>query len=458
MVTVHHIVIDGWSMRIVCREINTLYAAYFEGRTSPLGEPEIQFGDYCAWEHAQSRSPDLERQLKEWADSLDGIPDAFPLQTDGVCADRPDADMAVRFTLPSDLVREAGILGQRSGATLFMTLLTTYVTLLHRYSGEEDWVVEVPAASRSTLQLEDVVGFLANSLPVRIRLHGNPTFREALARTRDATLYAFSKQDVPWIALNEEMTRRGGRLPSKTLFGLLGFPLDQWSFPGVSCRVDHAFLGALPPNVSLAFYFAERPGEELTCGVRFPRGLFEKATVERLCARYVRLLSTVVQNPDRPIGAYPLIDRAERRSFLTGATAIAAYDRDTTVSQQFLEQVERTPDALALSMDDRKLTYRNLAEWTGRIGAELQRHGAAPGVRVGVCVDRSPELPAALLAVWRAEACYVPLDPLLPLERLAFIIDDAKINLLVTQPHLERRFPGYSGHVVHTSAFQPEVS
>jgi amino acid adenylation domain-containing protein len=449
LLTLHHVAADGWSLSLLWRELGTLYAAFSQGQPSPLPELPLRYADFAVWQRDWLRGDVLERQLAHWRERLCGLP-TLELPTDRPRPAVPShAGDRVEIRLSPELADGLRALGQAEGTTLYMTLLAGFQTLLARYSGQEDFALGTPVANRNRRETEELIGFFVNTLVLRADLSGQPTFRELLARTRRTALAALDHQDLPFERLVEELhpDRDLSRHPLfQVLFALENMPDAELTLTGLE-------VNPLPRNNRRVRFDLELSLSEDERGLRgafiFSTALFDAATVERMAGHYATLLEGAVADPDRPVSVLPLLPKAERQQLVVDWNATdAAYPRERCVHELFEEQAGRTPDAVALVCGAERLTYRELNARANRLACWLQGLGVGPEVRVGTCLERSPEMVVAVLGTLKAGGAYVPLGPGLPPTRLAGILEDAQPAVVLTEARWEGLFTGAGRAVV----------
>ncbi|MFY0568156.1 non-ribosomal peptide synthase/polyketide synthase [Archangium lansingense] len=443
LMTMHHIVSDGWSTGVLIRELAALYQGLTSGRPATLPALPVQYADYATWQRGWLRDEALEAQLAYWRQQLSEAPRALELSTD---KPRP-AVLAHRGALESTrMPRELGLavteLARSEGATPFMVLLAAWQLLLARYSGQDDISVGSPIAGRTQAETESLIGFFVNTLVLRTRLDGNPTFRQLLARVRETALGAYAHQDVPFEKLVEELQpeRDLSRTPLfQVMFTLQNTPRQELSLPGLTLRSLDATHQIAKFELSLTF--SEAP-DGLAAHLEYDTDLFSKATASRILEHLRVLLEGIIAGPDQRLSELPLLSGAERHQVLEAwnDTAVPS-EQEAFVHQRFEAQAHRTPDAPALVFDSGQLTYAELDARSTQLAHCLRSLCVGPEVRVGVCMERSPEMMVALLAILKAGATYVPLDPSYPSERLAFMLQDCGASLLLTQDALASLLP-----------------
>ncbi len=448
--TIHHIAADGWSTGIFSRELGVLYETFSQDKSSPLQELPIQYADYAVWQREWLQGEVLEKQLSYWKEKLAGAPAVLELPTD-----RPHPFVQSyqgakqRLTLSKSVTEGIKRLSQREGTTLFMTLLAAFQTLLMRYTSQDDIVVGTPIAGRSQAETENLIGFFVNTLALRTDLSGDPSFKELLARVKEVTLGAYTHQDVPFEKLVEELQPE--RSLSRTPLFQVVFALHN--MPGQASELSGLKLSGLPLDIGKSQFdlslFAFEGAEGLSCVLEYSTDLFDAATATRMLGHFARLLEAIVADPEQRLSKLPLLSEAERHQLLVEWNDTATvYPKDKTIHQLFEAQVEERPDAVAVVFEDHQLTYRELNRRANQLAHYLQRSGVRPEVRVGIMMERSVEMVVGLLGILKAGGAYVPLDAAYPKERLAFVLEDADLPVLLTQAHLHTELPGHRAKVV----------
>ena len=453
LLSMHHIVTDGWSMPVLFRELWTLYDACREGRASPLPELAVQYADYAVWQRQQLRGRVIDRQLAYWRERLVGAPPLLDLPTDHPRPAAPSYGGAVeRVALPAALVERLQALGRAEGATLYMVLLGAFQLLLGRYAGTDDVVVGSPIAGRTRGEVEGLIGFFVNTLVLRADLGGNPGFREVLRRVRDVTLGAYEHQDLPFERLVAELQpdRRAGAAP----FVQVMFMLDEAA--GAGDAAPPVRVTPVEPETGTAKFdlllALAQDGSGLAGELAYSTDLFDRDTIRRMLGHLERVLEQVADDAALRASELELLRPAERALVLEEWNRTsAAYPAGASLQQLFAEQAARTPDAVAVTFDDASLTYRQLDERANRLAHHLAALGVGPEARVGLCLERGPELVVAILAILKAGGAYVPLDPAYPRERLAFMLADSAVRVLVTQDSLHAALPAAEAGVAVVS-------
>ncbi|WP_405107337.1 amino acid adenylation domain-containing protein [Micromonospora sp. NBC_01405] len=435
----HHIVGDGWSVDVLLRDLITLYHG---------GEPPalpVQYGDFAVWEAAELDGPAARGHLDWWKSRLAGItPLELPLDAPRPATQTYRGDF-VEFQLdPADTER-LNALTRAGGGTLFMTLLAAYQVLLARHAGQDDFAVGASVAGRSAPELENIVGMFINMLPMRAELAGDPTFTELLERTRHSVLDGFEHAEVPFAKVVHELglPRDVSRSPVfQSMFVLQNYEMGR--FTGVSDAADVSFQWN-PMELRATRFDFELHAVETTEGLWgklvFNTDLFTRETVERIARRWITLLRAVVAAPDTPVSALELTAPAERELLAGWNDTMADFPQAQTLHGPFEQRAAATPDAVALTFEDRSVTYAELNAAANRVAHRLRAVGVGPETLVGVCAERSVELVAGLLGVLKAGGAYLPLDPEYPADRLSFMVTDAAAGVVLVQEHLRDVLP-----------------
>ena len=441
LATMHHIVSDGWSLGVMIREISSLYAAFRARRPSPLSEPAIQYADFAVWQRAFLQGERLAAQVRYWKQTLSDVPPlALPM-------DRPCPSIqstrggAVPVRLRPELTAALHELSRKHGATLFMTLLTAFEVFLRRYSGQDDFAVGTFIANRTRAELDPLVGFFVNTLAIRATFTDNPTFSESIATVRAATLGAYAHQDIPFERIIEELglPRRLGRSPVfQAMFALQNAPIGELSLPGLTlCPIGTKLTTS---QFDLTLSLGEVDGQ-ISGNFAYCSDLFDRDTVVRMANNFAILVEDAVSAPHARISDLRVLAPSEEHALLTDWNhAPAGEAQEACIHQLFEAQARRTPDAAALEYGTARTSYGELDARANRLAGQLRKLGVRHEDRVAVCVQRSIEMVVSLLAVLKAGAAYVPLDPTLPTERHGFILEDSEARVVVTDAASFDRF------------------
>ncbi len=442
LVTVHHIVSDGWSSGVLVRELAALYSARATGTLPALAPLPVQYADYAAWQRSWLQGDVLQRQLDYWRHQLSGAPQALELPTD---RPRPAVQSHRGSSLSSRLSRQLSdslkALAQHEGATPFMLLLAAFQLLLSRYSGQDDIVVGSPIAGRTHAQTEGLIGFFVNTLVLRSRLDSHSSFRQLLAQVRETALGAYAHQDVPFEKLVEELhpERSLSRTPLfQVMLTLQNTPRQELSLPGLLLRGVEA--GGEVAKFDLTLSLNDTP-DGLAASLVYNADLFDAATAGRMLEHLRVLLEGIVAHPDQRLSELPLLTSTERQQVLSSWNDTAvAYRPDLFVHEQVATQAQGAPQALAIGSASDALTYGELERRANQLAHHLRALGVGPEVCVGVLLERSVDLGVSLLAVLKAGGAYLPLDTAYPRERLRFMLQDSAARVLLTRSALLERF------------------
>jgi amino acid adenylation domain-containing protein len=434
LLTMHHIVSDGWSMGVFIQELARFYEEFSGGPPAALPEPPIQYADFAVWQREWLSGEVLEEQLSYWSRQLTDLP-VLELPTD---RPRPPVQSfrgrEHSISFPKTLTEGLSELSRREGATLFMTLLAAFQVLLARYTGQEDVVVGSPIAGRTDVETEGLIGFFVNTLVLRGDLSGKPSFCEFLRRVRETALGAYAHQDLPFEKLVEELKpeRDLSQNPLfQVLFALQNAPASPFELAGL--KVTPLPADSRTTHFDLEVYVGEEPGG-LTCTFVYATDLFDAGTIVRMMGHYQTLLGAIVADANQRVSELAILTEAERRQVVEEWNQTEAeYPREKTVHELFEEQAERTPEAEALVFGEQRVSFGELDRRANRLAHFLRRRGVGPEVFVGVCLERSADAVTALLAVLKAGGAYVPMDPAYPAERLAFMLEDSGARVLVTR-------------------------
>ncbi|MFT3764376.1 MAG: amino acid adenylation domain-containing protein [Minicystis sp.] len=460
LLTMHHIVSDGWTKGVLYRELAALYEAFRAGRPSPLPELAIQYADFAAWQRAWLSGETLDRQLSYWKTQLAGAPAALELPTD---RPRPPVlgtrGARRRFSLPPALGQALKELSRRENATLFMTLLAAFDVLLARWSGQDDIVIGTPAAGRTRPEIEPLIGFFVNTLVIRARIGEDASFLDLLARVREACLGAYAHQDVPFerlvadLAPERDLTRTPVFQVSFTVQDVAGegLRLPSLSLSGVAAETTTS-------KFDLSLALGDSPNG-LLGSLEYNADLFDADTVDRVIAQYRVLLEGIAARPEAKTWELPILSEEERRRLVVEWNEPALdFPPRTCLHAWFEEQVDATPEAPAVTFEGKSLSYRELDERANRVAHALVKRGVGPEVLVGLCMERSGDLLVALLGILKAGGAYLPLDPDYPKDRLAFMVEDSKVPVIITQASVAGVLPASSAALLRIDGDAAEIA
>lgn len=448
--TMHHIVSDGWSMGVLIREVAALYEAFCAGKPSPLPELPIQYADFAVWQRQWLQGEVLEAQLDYWRQQLGSHPPVLRLPTD---RPRPAVETfrgaTSSFSLTTTLTEALKALSRNENVTLFMTLLAAFKALLFRYTSQDAILVGSVIANRNRAEIEGLIGFFVNTLVLRTDLGNNPSFRDLLGQVREVTLGAYAHQDLPFEYLVEKLQpeRNLNHHPLfQVAFVLQNAPIKELKLPGLTLSSLELENRTAKFDLSLDMY-------ETSSGLKgvfeYNTDLFDAVTITQMEKHFCNLLSGIVANPEQRLSDLPLLAADERQQLLVewNQTQVT-YSRDKCIHELVESQVEQTPDAVAVVFEDQQLTYQELNAKANQLAQYLRKLGVRPDVLIGICVERSLEMVVGLLGILKAGGAYLALDPAYPKERLAYMLSDSQVSLLLTQKKLLTALPEHGARVV----------
>ena len=433
--TVHQMVWDGWSFKVFYRELEVLYEAALSNKIPVLPELSLQYADYAVRQREEHREERLQSDLSFWRHRLAQSARQLLFPTDRARPPRQTyRGMRRPIVVADSLTKGLTELSRRQGTTLFMTLLAAFMTLLHRYSGHAEIIVGCPVANRYLPEIDNLIGSFVNTLALNTTIAGSSSFTELLSEVRSICLAAFAHQELPFERLVEELQpeRNLNHNPIfQTFFAFQHTASPGLSLAGVSTESMEMASGTSKFDLTLSL--AERD-QKLTGFFEYSADLFDSSTIERMTDHFRRLLEGVVADPDHPIAMLPILSDVERHNLLVEWNDTEAdYPRDKCIQKLFEEQVERTPNSIAVRFDGQQLTYRELNERSNQLAHHLHDLGVGLEKLVGICLERSVDMVVGLLGILKAGGAYVPLDPAYPRERLAFMLEDAQVSVVVTQ-------------------------
>jgi amino acid adenylation domain-containing protein len=445
LVTMHHIVSDGWSMGVLAGELNALYGAFLGGKADPLPELEIQYADYAVWQRQWMEGEILQQQAAYWKSTLAGAPALLELPTDHRRPIRQDfAGGFVELVLDEQLTAGLKDLSRRQSTTLYMTLLAGWAILLARLSGQQDVVIGSPVANRGRTEIENLIGFFVNTLALRLDLSGSPSVSQLLEQTKAQSLAAQRHQDIPFEQV-VELAQPVRSLAHSPLFQVM------FAWQNAEARPELPGLEVLllqPPHKAAQFdltLFLQLAGDTISGAIEYASALFEAATVHRYIGYFLALLKAMVADDAQTIDRLPMLSEEEREQVLYGWNETKAeFSSEKCVHELFEEQVRRSPQATAVVFEEEELSYGELNARANRLAHYLRELGVKPDERVAICVERGFEMIVGLLAILKAGGAYVPLDPAYPEERLQYMLEDSAPAALLMQGHLARLVPGIS--------------
>ncbi|MEP6501667.1 amino acid adenylation domain-containing protein [Microcoleus vaginatus] len=451
LLTVHHIIFDGWSVNIFVQELTTIYSALIEHHAPTLPEIHLQYVDFAVWQQQWLQGEVLESQLAYWQQKLAGMPALLELP-----ADRPrPAVQSFRgetqvFTLEKDISEALVSLSQQQGVTLFMLLLTAFKILLYRYTNQPDIVVGSSVANRQSPQIQGMIGFFVNNLVVRTDLSENPTFLQLVQQVRQVVLEAYDHQDLPFDKLVESLHPER-HLSYSPLFQI-SFDMEHESTSDITLKDLKINISEPGSNDTAKFDLSlslQKTKQGLTGAFEYSTDLFDPTTIARMIEHWQTLLAGIVANPEQRLSDLPILTAIEQSKLLVEWNQTQQdYPQNLCIHQLFEAQVEQTPDAVAVIFKEEQLTYRELNAKANQLARHLQALGVKPETLVAICVERSLEMIVGLLGILKAGGAYVPLDAAYPSERLVFMLEDSAVPVLLTQQRLVDRLTQHEAQIV----------
>ncbi len=443
LLTMHHIVSDGWSIGVLLRELAILYENLSGGNVPHLPELPVQYADYAIWQREWLRGEMLERQLAYWKKQLAGAPEVLTFPTD-----RPRPAMQifyggiVHIEIPPDLTKRMKLISQHEGTSLFMTLFAAFAALLGRYTGREDVVIGSPIANRNRREIENLIGFFVNTMVLRVDLSDDPTYLDLLDQVRRVTLDAYDHQDLPFELLVEELhpARDTSHQPLvQVVFALQNAPMPELALPALSLRPLRYESRLVRFDLEVHVW---ETADALSCYFAYSTDLFNHETIERIAKHFQMMLRGVAEDPDARMSSITLLDDEERHRLLVEWNETESYyPREAGIHRLFEIQAERTPDSIAVTDHERSLTYRELNRQSNIVAHRLIHLGIGTETPVGICLERSIDMVIGILCILKAGGAYVPLDPAYPEERLRSMIEDSGIDVVIARRNPPEKLP-----------------
>ena len=447
-VTVHHIIADGWAVGLLASEIGDIYDAYVRGASSPLPDPELQYADYAAWQRALLQSEDIRAQEQYW---MERFRDHAPFE---VMPDKPRPALqttngdVVSIQLPRSITDAVQEVSRKNGNTFFITACATFLTLLYRYTGQEDITIGTQVSGRNQVEHEQVIGLFLNTLPLRNDLSGNPTFLQLLGRVQEVVIQALGHQDTPFEHLVEILNPK--RDLSRNPLFQVNFMLQRSL---VTSRDYETFsLVDVPSRPAGAMYdlnclMVER-NDGWRASIQFNTDLFSAETAKRMLHHFEGLLGEIGKNAGRHISEFSLLTDEENKALARWNDTVIPLPEQKSVNELFEFQSDRTPNGVAVICGREEFTYSELERRANQLAHYLHRLGVQPGERVGLCLERSVNMMVGLLGILKIGACYIPLDPAYPAARLSQMMEDSQASLLVTQDKLRAAIPANHASII----------
>jgi amino acid adenylation domain-containing protein/non-ribosomal peptide synthase protein (TIGR01720 family) len=459
VVVMHHIISDAWSVGLLEREVSALYGAFIAGQPSPLPDLPVQYPDFSVWQRKHIDNEFLEKKAEYWKHQLADL-EVLELPTDSPRPQlRSESGANAALNFPLDLTGSLKALARQKASTLYMVLLGAFQTLLFRYTGQDDLAIGSPVSGRSRLETEKLIGCFINTLVLRTDLSGGPKFTQLVQRVKEVTLNAFAHQDVPFEKLVEMLQpeRDLSRSPLfQALFVLQNAPRSELHFG--SARVSSFDLEIHTTKFDLALILGETPSG-IAGMLQYRTDLFEAATVERMAGHFQTLLKSIVSGPEQTISELDILTDAERWQLLeAGKQNVLPWYRRVCVHALIEQQAARTPGAIAVEHAGKKVLYAELSSCSNQLARHLAGLGVGPETRVGIYMERSAEVVIGLLAVLKAGGAYIPLDPAYPSERIAHMLDDGFVSVVLTCGTLANQVPPFAGRIVDLDAAKNAIS
>jgi amino acid adenylation domain-containing protein len=435
LITMHHIISDGWSMDVFTRETAALNQAFSNGEPSPLSELQIQYVDFADWQRKRIQGEFLQAEIDYWKSELSEIPRILNLPTDRPRTPVKSSKGAQQsIVLDETLCRELKALGNREGATLFMALLAAFSSLLYRYAREEDIIVGTPIANRNWIEIEGLIGFFLNTLVLRSNFSGNPCFRELLGRVREGTLRAHTHQDIPFEKIVEVLSPERDTTHSplfQVMFVFQNASAKAADLPGLGSDQLATSGGASKFDLTLSM---RQIGPQIIGSLSYNPDLFDSPTIVRMLSHLRGLLEGVVAGAGREISLLPLLTEAEHHQLLVewGRTP-ANYDLGECIHELIERQAEKTPESIAVVFEETQISLGELNRRANQLGRYLRSLRVKPETHVAICLERSPEMVICVLATLKAGGAYLPIDPAYPAQRTIFMLEDARAEVILTR-------------------------
>jgi amino acid adenylation domain-containing protein len=454
LITMHHIISDGWSIKILGRELAELYEAYRTGESLPLPELPIQYADFAVWQREWMRGELLEKQLEYWRKQLGGELQELELPMDHARPARQNfRGAAENIEYSAEILRRLKEIGRERNATFFMTLLAAFDVLMWRYSGQTDLLIGTPIANRNRRETEGLIGFFVNTLVLRTKVNGDGSFHELLDQVRETTLRASEHQDVPFEKLVEELQPERS-LSRHPLFQVMFTLQDGGELKLSGLELTWMDTANDIAKFDLSFYISETD-TGLYAWFEYDTDLFERPTIARMLRHFGVLLEGITANPEARLSELPLLTEEEQEQLREWNQTTTDYGRDLSLQQIVETQVSQQPDAIAVVNGEEQITYRELNERANQLAHYLREHGVGLNVQVGVLLERSVNFVVAMLGIIKAGGTYVPLDGTYPKQRLQFMLEDAGVRLLLTerkQPEVDAAEVVYLDHAAELLA------
>ncbi|WP_436866196.1 non-ribosomal peptide synthase/polyketide synthase [Bacillus fungorum] len=451
LLNLHHIIWDGWSHDVFMRELSILYRARLAKEVEKLPELPIQYADFAAWQQGWIESEEVTKQINYWKEQLQGQPPLLPLPTNH---QRPSVQTyrgdIYRIEIPERVTALLKNVSKEEGTTLYMTLLAAFKVLLYRYTDQEDLSVGSPVANRNQRTIENLIGYFVNTLVLRTQVAGTMTYRELLKHVREVALEAYAHQDVPFEKLVEELNVERNLSYSplfQVMFMLQNTSAVEVELPGL--EIEDIEIDRPSAKYDLTLFIAEKD-DRLTGVFEYNTDLFDEHIIAQMADSFYTLLEGIVAHVEERIDHLPVVSAKEKKKLIIDWNDTKKdYPLEKRMHQFFEEQVKKNPKALAVVFDEEALTYEQLNCRANQLARHLQTQGVKAGTLVGIYMERSLEMLVSLLAVFKSEGVYVPLDPSYPQERVSFMLEDSKTRVILTHQDLATQIPEHGAQVVY---------
>ncbi|MCB4784421.1 MAG: condensation domain-containing protein, partial [Sulfurovum sp.] len=443
LVNMHHIISDGWSIGILVREFVTLYNAYSNKQENPLQPLEIQYADYAAWQKEYLSGEVLEEKLNYWKETLRGIEPLALATTYPRPAIQSNRGNHISFSINKEITKKLNTLSNKYDTTLFMTLLSSFGLLLHRYSGQEEFIIGSPIANRNRFEIEPLIGFFVNTLALKQDFSSDMKFSTVLQQTKEHTLSAYDHQDVPFEKIVDALDtpRDTSRSPLFQVMFVLQNNPENTTLELPELKIEGVAFENPTSKFDLTMNITE-VDEELHGSLEYATDLFGQTYIESMIEHFKILLEAIVKDETQAISKYPILTKQEEQQLLIEYNDTKVdYPKEKTIHQLFEAQVKLNPENVAVVYEDEELTYKQLNTKSNQLAHYLIEQGVEPDSLVAICVDRSLDMMIGLLAILKAGGAYVPIDPSYPEDRIKHMLDDSKAKLLLTQAHLKDTLP-----------------
>ncbi|MCB4782061.1 MAG: condensation domain-containing protein, partial [Sulfurovum sp.] len=450
LVNMHHIISDGWSIGILVREFVTLYNAYSNKQENPLQPLEIQYADYAAWQKEYLSGEVLEEKLNYWKETLRGIEPLALATTYPRPAIQSNRGNHISFSINKEITKKLNTLSNKYDTTLFMTLLSSFGLLLHRYSGQEEFIIGSPIANRNRFEIEPLIGFFVNTLALKQDFSSDMKFSTVLQQTKEHTLSAYDHQDVPFEKIVDALDtpRDTSRSPLFQVMFVLQNNPENTTLELPELKIEGIAFENPTSKFDLTMNITE-VDEELHGSLEYATDLFGQTYIESMIEHFKILLEAIVKDETQAISKYPILTKQEEQQLLIEYNDTKVdYPKEKTIHQLFEAQVKLNPENVAVVYEDEELTYKQLNTKSNQLAHYLIEQGVEPDSLVAICVDRSLDMMIGLLAILKAGGAYVPIDPSYPEDRIKHMLDDSKAKLLLTQAHLKDTLPKTKSQII----------